>query len=212
MRIELPIPTITRLCLIYQLCCEQLSQGIESMSSTQMGKQLAIPAHSIRKDLNCLGEVGNAGSGYDLARLRECLAETLGLTCPRKACIVGLGRLGSAILAYEQFTPDGFRIVAGFDSNINRIETLHTDIPVFPAYEIADIIPRDSIELAMLTVPGPAAQDVADRLIEAGIKGIVNFAPVVIKPSTEDVEVRNINVVHELRILSALLTQKTAVK
>ncbi len=209
MKNDLPIPTITRLCLIYQLCCEQLSQGIESMSSTKMGKQLAIPAHNIRKDLNCLGEVGNAGSGYDLQRLRECLAETLGLTCPRKACIVGLGRLGSAILAYEQFTPDGFHIVAGFDSNVNRIETLHTDIPVYPAYDIADIIPRDSIELAMLTVPAPVAQDVADMLIDAGIKGIVNFAPIVIKSTTDQVEIRNMNVVHELRILSALLKLKT---
>jgi redox-sensing transcriptional repressor len=171
-----------------------------------MGKRLGVAAHTIRKDLNCLGEIGDAGSGYDVARLRLHLAENLGFSQVRKACIVGLGRLGSALLEYDRFGPSGFSVVAGFDANVNRIETIRTDIKVCPAYEMADVVRREAIELALITVPGPAAQGVADLLMDAGIRGILNFAPVVIETGAFDVVVRNMNVVNEMRILASLMT------
>jgi redox-sensing transcriptional repressor len=206
MKKELPIPTITRLCMVFQLCDELILHGQASISSTGMGKRLGVAAHTLRKDLNCLGEIGNTGSGYDVAKLRFHLAENLGFSQLRRACIVGLGRLGSALLEYDRFVPSGFTIVAGFDANVNRIETIKTDIQVYPAYEMADVVRREAIELALITVPGPAAQGVADLLMDAGIRGIVNFAPVVIETGAFDVEVRNMNVVNEMRILASLMT------
>jgi redox-sensing transcriptional repressor len=121
----------------------------------------------------------------------------------KKACIVGLGRLGTAILNYGQLGPHGFDIVAGFDSNINKIETISTDIPLFPAHEIALVVKRKGIELAALTVPAQATEETVDKLIEGGIKGIVNFTPAVIRPA-KNVFVRNIDLVGEFRTLSAL--------
>lgn len=210
MKKELPIPTIARLCMVFRLCDELQLQGQTSISSTGMGKRLGVAAHTVRKDLNCLGEVGNAGSGYDVARLRQCLAQTLGFNQTYQACIVGLGRLGSALLEYDRFGPCGFSIKAGFDANVNRVETIRTDIKVYPAYEMADVIRREGIELAMMTVPAGAAQEVATKLVDAGIKGIVNFAPVVLDTGDAKVVVRNMNVVNEMRILASLLALNQA--
>ena len=195
--------------MVFRLCDELQMQGQTSISSTTMGKRLGVAAHTVRKDLNCLGEIGNAGSGYDVARLKRCLAQALGFNHSYRACIVGLGRLGSALLEYDRFGPSGFSIVAGFDANVNRIETIRTDIDVYPAYEMADVVRREAIELALLTVPAMAAQGVADVLVEAGVRGIVNFAPVVIETRGADVAVRNMNVVNEMRILASLMTLNT---
>ncbi len=205
MRKNLSIHTITRLCMVVQQCDELQMQGIDRVSSTQMGQQIGVPAHTVRKDINCLGEVGDNGSGYDVVKLKKHLEQALGFDEIRNACIVGLGRLGSALMDYEKFLISGFSVVAGFDSSVNRIETIQTRIPVYPAYDMEEVIRREKIELALLAVPAPVAQVTAELLGASGIKGIVNFAPVVIKVSA-DVQVRNMNVVNELRVLSSLMT------
>ena len=192
--------------MVFQQCDELLMQGIGRISSTQMGKKIGVPAHTVRKDINCLGEVGDTGSGYDVAKLRQHLDQALGFEQNRKACIVGLGHLGSALMDYEKFLENGFSVKAGFDSNVNRIETMQTRVPVYPAYDMAEVIQREKIELALLAVPAQAAQDTADVLVASGIKGIVNFAPIVIKVPEPHVQVRNMNVVNEMRVLSSLLT------
>ncbi len=206
MKKRIPISAITRLCMVFRLCDELLFQGQTSISSTGIGKRLGVAAHTVRKDLNFLGEIGDLGSGYDVAKLRLHLANTLGFNQVRKACIVGLGRLGSALLKYDRFGPCGFCVVAGFDTNINRIETIRTDIKVYPGYEMADVVRHAAIDLALITVPAGAAQGVADELLDAGIRGIVNFAPIVIDTGACAVAVRNMNVVNEMRILASLMT------
>jgi len=192
--------------MVFRLCSELLLQGQAGISSTGIGKRLGVAAHTVRKDLNFLGEIGNTGSGYDVAKLKLHLAKTLGFNQVRRACIVGLGRLGSALLDYDRFGPCGFSIRAGFDANINRVETIRTDIEVYPGYEMADVVRREAIDLALITVPAGAAQGVADVLVGAGIRGIVNFAPVVIDTGAVDVPVRNMNVVNEMRVLASLMT------
>ena len=192
--------------MVFHLCQELRLQGKMSISSTGIGRMLGVAAHTVRKDLNYLGEIGNTGSGYDIGRLEGHLAQALGFAQVRKACIVGLGRLGSALLEYDRFGPCGFSIEAGFDANINRIETIKTDIKVYPAYEMADVVRRKAIELALVAVPAAAAQDVANALINGGIRGIVNFTPVVIDVGISDIVVRNMNVVNEMRVLASLMT------
>ncbi|MFC1653007.1 redox-sensing transcriptional repressor Rex [Planctomycetota bacterium] len=208
MKTDLPISTISRLCMVYQLCGELEQQGAARVSSSEIGCQLDVAAHTIRKDFNHLGEMGMNGAGYEVAHLQQRLSDTLGLDRIHRACIVGLGRLGSAILAYAALGTGGFAMVAGFDASINRLETLATDVPVYPAYDIEDVVRREAIEMAIIAVPREAAQSVADALVSGGVRGMVNFAPVVIKPTSSDVVVRNINVVNEMRMLASMLTRQ----
>lgn len=202
---RLPETTIERLGKIYDLCRTTRLTGEVRLSSSRIGKSLGIPGHTVRKDINFLGEIGNTGYGYDLEKLEKHLAEALGFLNPRKACIVGLGRLGSALLEYRRFKPDNVLIEAGFDSSINRLETIVTPTPLFPAYEIPEVVRRKNIELALLAVPAKAAPEAAALLAEGGIKGIINFTPVTINPDPERILIRNINLANELRVLSSLL-------
>jgi redox-sensing transcriptional repressor len=121
---------------------------------------------------------------------------------------VGLGRLGSAILAYERFSNSGYSIIAGFDSNINKLETIRTNIELFPAHDITDIVRRKKIDVGVIAVPASAAQESADRLIEGGARGIVNFSPALIQLKRKDVHITNLDIVTEFSILSAFMTLK----
>jgi redox-sensing transcriptional repressor len=200
---KIPIPTVERLCAIYHIVEQLEANGESTVSSTELGQQLGVNANSIRKDLNYLGEIGNGRAGYSLRKLKDTITENLKLNRKKTACIVGLGRLGTAILKYERLFPSGFEIAAGFDSNINKIETIQTKVPLYPASEIAVIVKREKIEIGVLAVPATAAVESAKRLMDGGIRGIVNFSPIIIKPKA-GVCIRNIDLVGELRIVSVL--------
>jgi redox-sensing transcriptional repressor len=179
------------------------ANGETTVSSTELGQQLGVNANSIRKDISYLGEIGNGRAGYSLRKLKDTITEKFKLNRKKTACIVGLGRLGTAILRYERLFPSGFEIAAGFDSNINKIETIQTKVPLYPANEIATIVKRVKIEIGVLAVPATAAVESAKRLMDGGIRGIVNFSPIIIKPMA-GVCIRNIDLVGELRIVSVL--------
>jgi redox-sensing transcriptional repressor len=119
---------------------------------------------------------------------------------------VGLGRLGSAYLNYaglmnERLRAEGYELAAGFDTNMNRVEILESPVPLYPAFKMKEIIPRFSIEIALLCVPAEAAQSAAESLAAAGVRGIVNFAPTALQLPRE-IMVRNVHVVDILRTLS----------
>jgi len=210
MRPRIPRPTVIRLCTIFRLVDDLLLEGRTRVSSSELGRMLGAGSHSVRKDINCMsGDVGDIGSGYDVARLREHIRRELGLNRRRNACVVGLGRLGSAILAYERFTNSGYTIVAGFDTNMNKLETIRTDIELFAAHEIVDMVRLKKIEIGVIAVPASAAQETADRLVEGGVKGIVNFSPALIQHDSNRVTIANIDIVREFTILSAYMTLGT---
>ena len=121
---------------------------------------------------------GYTRKGYAVASLKAELGNKLQLTKKRKACIVGLGRLGTALLNYENFQDDGFEIVAGFDCSINKIERIQTSVDIFPVSCLEDVVRQRSIELGIIAVPAEFAQEVADKLNNAGVKGILNFSTV----------------------------------
>ncbi len=181
-------------------------RGQLTLSSNDIGKRLGVGSHNIRKDLTYLGETGTTGSGYDIKTLKEQISRCLGFDRKRKACIVGLDKTGTAILSNDMFFSKNFDIVAGFDSNINRLETLKIDIPLYPTYDIPVVIRRERIELALLTLSGETAQIVTEKLIDGGIKGIVNFSPVVLSSSDSSVYISNVDIINEFRFLSALFT------
>lgn len=203
MKTNIPTPTIERLCSVYNVLEDMEQSGIVAVSSKELGLRLGVGAHNIRKDINYLGEIGNGRAGYDVVELKQHLKKHLGLPERTKACVVGIGRLGTAILHYSRLGNYGYDVVAGFDSNNNKLETIKTDIPLFPAHEITAVVMRNDIELAVIATPAHAAQEAADRLIEGGIQGILNFAPVVLQPKT-GVAIRNIDIVNEFRILTLL--------
>ena len=207
-RKHIPSPTLSRLCKIYNLLEEFENNGLSTISSKEIGKRLGVGSHNIRKDFSYLVESGTSGLGYDISKLKELIKNSLGFEREINVCIVGLGKLGTALMNYEMPMAQNFKIVAGFDSNINRIETIKTSVPVFPGYEIKNIISSKEIELAVLTVPGSQAHKASNQLIQGGIKGIVNFTPVLLDFSLEDVMISNIDLISEFRYLSAQFSMK----
>ena len=202
---RIPKPTISRLCKIYSLLEELEDKAGITVSSKAIGERIGVGSHSVRKDISYLGELGNVGSGYEVSKLKTHIGQRLGLNVERKACVVGLGKLGSAIMQHEKLFSGNFKIVAGFDANINLIETIVTDIPVYPTCDIIETVRRNAIELAILTVPGHSAQEIVKRLIEGGIKGIINLSSATLSASmNESVFISNIDMFGEFRFLSAL--------
>ena len=200
----IPKPAVERLCRVYHILTMLAEEGIGEISSSEIGKRLGIKPHTVRKDISYLdGETGSAG-GYDVRALYERIRGVLGFEARIRGCIVGLGRLGSALLAYMEEKQEGFEIAAGFDSSINRMELISTKVPLYPAFEIPKRVREDNIRIAVLTVPGEAAQLTAERLAAGGVRGIINFAPVGLH-GLESVVVRNVYLLDEIRLVSALI-------
>jgi len=203
---KIPSPALSRLCKIYSLAEELEDKGEISISSKDIGKRLGVGSHNIRKDVSYIGETGTSGSGYDIKRLKAHIEEVLGLKKERNACIIGLGSLGVVIMNYQKDLLPSLIIVAGFDSNVNKLETIKISIPVYPTYEITEVVKRENIELAVITEPDRNIEKISERLMQGGIKGIINFTPVILNPGPGSVYVRNIDIVSEFRYLSALFT------
>ncbi|MCL2763076.1 MAG: CoA-binding protein [Treponema sp.] len=191
---------------LLQLMCllenHVLAGNTGPVTSAQAEQLSGWPRDTIRKDISCLTEGASIGgnAGYEPELLIPLIKKALGLDRRRKFCVLGLGRLGSA---YLNFTPPElaeFELAAGFDTNVNRVEILNSPVPLYPAYKLAEIISRFGIEIALLCVPAKEAQAAAEKCIAAGIRGILNFAPVALSVSPE-VTVRNVYVTDELRSL-----------
>jgi redox-sensing transcriptional repressor len=200
---QVPFPTLQRLCTLFQILRTLKGQAQTYTSSQELASHCGTTAFSIRKDFATLGITGNSGQGYEIEKLMNLIGDSLGLLKRKKVCIVGLGKLGSALLEHPGFNNDEFEVVAGFDSNINKIETTKSAIPLFPFFQLSAVVSRLGIEYSLLAVPAQAAQDVTDKLVESGVKGIINFAPVMIKSVNKQFVIRNVDMTSELRILTA---------
>jgi len=209
MRTILPVPVIERLCKLFTLVSKLNSEGKTSVSSAELEKITGIQAHSIRKDLSMLGPVVSGKGGYSTGSLETLIESTFGFEKKRKVCVAGLDMAGLEMLKNPDSSFSGFEISAGFDSNINRMEMLSTKVPLFHFYEIEEKIRILEIDFAILAVPPENAHKIAARLISGGIKGILNFSPVILAPK-QNVIIRNIYLAEELRLLSALLSVKEA--
>ncbi len=193
----LPEPTVERLVQLSRLLLDCPENQI---TSAEIERRAGWASHTVRKDISYLPGELSSGLGYKVQALKAAIDERLGLTIQRRCCVVGLGRLGSAYLNFSGFELEGFKLVAGFDSNINRLEILQSRIPLYPAFKIPEVVQRFAIELAILCVPAAQAQAVSDILVKAGVKGLINFAPVALSTKAA---VRNVYIVDELRYLSA---------
>ncbi len=170
--------SLERICKIFGYLDSLEKQSIDFVSSLELAKAIGATEYTVRKDISLLGLTGYTRKGYAVKSLKQELGCKLNLAQKHKACIVGLGRLGTALLDYEKFQEDGFEIVAGFDCSINKIERIRTQIDVFSVDRLEEVVKQRGIELGIISVPAKAAQGIAERLVKAGVKGILNFSPI----------------------------------
>jgi redox-sensing transcriptional repressor len=151
-------------------------EGQESISSRDLAEFLGVNAWQIRKDFSYFGGFGKRGVGYDISKLIKQISRILKVDVVRKAAVVGVGNLGSAVLAYPGFKIYGFDITAAFDVDAEKVGKKISDITIEHVSKLGTIGKRQ-IDLGIITVPRGAAQETADALVEAGVKGILNFSP-----------------------------------
>ena len=175
--IKIPEKTVTRLS-IYLRCLEELeSDGVVSMSSKELAERFALNSAQVRKDLAYFGQFGVRGLGYYIGALRHNLERILGLKQGWEVALVGLGNLGSALIAYKGFQEKGFKISAVFDQDPAKIGRRVEGIQVMGTSRIVPVIRKRRIRIGILAVPAAGAQAVLNLLVEAGITAVLNFVP-----------------------------------
>lgn len=188
--LKVPKYTLKRLPLYYRCLRNCMDRHLDYVSSEQIAKAAQVNAVQVRKDLTLFGAMGTPGVGYNVQELQSKLEEVLGLNNINEAVLIGVGRLGRAIIDYSGFERYGLNIVALFDSNPELIGTEINGRTVFSTQELLHIIRRLKIKVGIITVPTEWAQSIANVLVEAGVKAIWNFAPITLEVPS-DVVVRN---------------------
>ena len=200
-RPEIPRKTIYRLS-IYLRCLARLHEnGIGTVSSEALAKAAGVKPTQLRKDLAYFGTFGTRGLGYDVTELFQKISEELGTSRLQPVILVGVGNLGLALVSYRGFEKEGFEIVAAFDAEPRRKRDKEIKQPIYGMDELPEFVQKQSVKMAILTVPAAVAQEVANQLIDTGITGILNFSPIVLSVP-EEVMVNNVNLAIELENLS----------
>ena len=178
MALEIPEVVIDRLPVYGRALALLQRQGREVVNSQELGERLGVTPAQIRKDLSYFGRFGKQGRGYNVARLLEELNQILGLTREWPMVLVGVGQLGRAILGYDGFAPQGFRIIAAFDDDPNTIGTSVNGQTIRSASTLRESLEQNKADIGIVAVPGASAQRVIDNLVDCGVKAILNYAPI----------------------------------
>jgi redox-sensing transcriptional repressor len=178
---------------IYLRALQRLAEkGIHNTSSQELGEMIGISAAQIRKDISQFGEFGKQGTGYSIPFLIERLQGILKVNRVWDVIIVGMGDMGHALARYNGFVNRGFNVVMLFDNDPNKIGQKVNDLDILGVNTMTDKVRQGKIKVAMLTVPASAAQEVAEQLVKAGIKAILNYAPIHLSVP-KDVQVQHID-------------------
>ncbi len=204
---KIPDISIARLSVYARTLVELLEQGIETVSSRQLAEKIGVTSDKVRKDLSYFGQFGHRGIGYDVETLHNSITRILGLNRPWNIAICGAGNLGSALFTYQGFVKQGFKIVAVFDNNPKKIGTRWGRIEVTDSRKIPSTIKAKKIEIVIIAVPANAAQSISDEFISAGVKAILNFAPVKLSVPTS-VKLRDVDLSTEIVNLTHFLSHK----
>ncbi len=205
-RTEIPRKAVYRLS-VYLRCLQRLKANeIRTVSSEALAKAARVKSTQLRKDLTYFGQFGTRGLGYDVGQLSKMISDLLGTTSLQPVVLVGVGNLGLALLSYKGFEQEGFEIVAAFDVDAVHKRDKTGSVPIYPMERLTEIVHRRAVKMAILSVPAAAAQEVANQAIEAGVTGILNFAPLVLHVP-EEVMVNNVNLAIELENLSYFIQQ-----
>src|SRR5262245_47645824 len=179
-RRRIPEATVARLPLYYRALVEAGERSVPTISSERLAELAGVNAAKVRKDLSYLGSYGTRGVGYDVEYLLHEISRELGLTRDWPVVIVGIGNLGRALANYRGFGARGFRVMALVDSNPELIGKEVADLVVEGIDDLDRIVSEREIAIGILATPAAVAQEVADRLVSAGVTSVLNFAPAVI--------------------------------
>ncbi len=176
-----PTAVVQRLSMYLRELRQMVDDGKQTTSSRELGRQLGLSDAQVRKDLAHFGQFGHPGIGYRAEELVEVIRKILGTDRHWRVALVGVGNLGRALLGYGGFAEQGFRIVVAFDSDLDKIGQEVGGIAIESMQRMDEIISSMGVELGLVAVQAKQAQAVADRLVAAGVEGILNFAPVTLK-------------------------------
>lgn len=182
--------TIDRLPLYYRTLRSSQEEGLDIISSEELGQRLGVTPEQIRKDLAAFGQFGKKGVGYYVRELIRNIGEILGLHKHWNLAVVGIGHLGWALVNYRNFQSLGFNLVAMFDKSPNRVGQCLNGVAIDHVDHMNEVIKERNVHIGIITVPQEFAQEVADQLVAAGVRGLWNFAP------------RKINVPNNIQIVN----------
>jgi redox-sensing transcriptional repressor len=206
---DIPEATVARLPVYLRALTGLGDQGIGTCSSEELAAAAGVNSAKLRKDLSYLGSYGTRGVGYDVDYLRYQIAREIGVTQDWPVVIVGIGNLGHALANFSGFRSRGFRVVALLDADEDRHGENVAGIDVRAFDDLEQIVREHGVAIGVIATPALAAQDVADRMVEAGISSILNFAPVVLAVPA-GVDVRKVDLSIELQILAYHEQRKAA--
>ncbi len=199
--------TVKRLSKYYRTLQNAILQEKSTISSEDIARLNGLTAAQVRKDLSFFGAFGRRGLGYNVVDLHRNISQILGLHKTWNVCLVGAGNIGTALVHFKQFQDQGFIFKLILDSDPAKFGQKIGDLVIHDLEQCDDLIKQERIKIAVVAVPGPAAQRVVDKLVAAGVKAILNFAPVTILVP-HGISVRNENMVIEIEALSYALTSK----
>ena len=192
---------------VYLRCLKIIAaSGAKTVSSKSLADQFHLNSSQIRKDLAYFGEFGIRGVGYSVETLCDRLTGILGLDKEHRLCIIGAGRLGTALADYYSFRKANFTVATLFDTDPSKIGKKIADVEVFGMENFAAVVKNDKIEVAVIAVPASVAQALLDQVGKAGIKAVLNFAPVALKASST-VKLKSIDLTTSLESLSYYLAK-----
>lgn len=198
---HIPETTVARLPTYLQVLVDATDRGVATLSSEELATAAGMNSAKVRKDLSYLGTYGTRGVGYEVAALAREIANALGLAENRPVVLIGVGNLGRALASYDGFERRGFRLVALLDADPGVIGQRVGARLVQPITDLEQVLAHHRVSMAVLTIPAAHAQAMADRLVAAGVRSILSFAPTHLS-TPQDVTVRRVDLATELQILS----------
>lgn len=197
---KIPKATAKRLPLYYRYLKYLFSSGKTRVSSADLSEAVKIDSATIRRDFSYFGALGKRGYGYDVEDLMNFFSKQLNQDQLTHVALIGVGHLGRALLNYNFQSQNSIRISAGFDIDEEIVNTIYEGVPIYHRDELKEQIKAQQFEIAIIAVPGPGAQEIADDLAEAGVKGIMNFTPIRLAVP-DHVRVMNVDLSNELQSL-----------
>jgi len=197
---KIPDIVIKRLPIYYRFLTNLHQMGISRVSSTDLGKKMGITPSQVRQDFFNFGSFGLQGYGYDVDQLRQEIGSILGLDTRHTMIIIGAGHLGQALARHSAFEKDGYSVIGVFDVNPHLIGEKIRDVEIMHVNKISEFVGQNHVDIAVITVPRTYAKEVADLVIDLGIKGIWNFTSVKLSVP-DDVAVENIHLSDSLMTL-----------
>lgn len=207
MKVEKISELTTNRLSVYLRCLNELAAtGVKTTSSDDLAKRFHLNSAQIRKDLAYFGEFGVRGVGYYVENLQEHLTKILGLDNEHRVCIIGSGRLGTALADYYEYSQTNFSVVALFDTDKAKIGQKVGNIKIYDIKKFAEVAEKEQIDVAVIAVPARFAQEVLDLVTSAGIKAVMNFAPIPLKVD-ENIKLKSVDLTISLESLSYFLAQ-----